>query len=220
MKWLIRHGEPYLSLITKLPTGSASDPTTKRPSSSSPTEHRPISLLYFVSKCLEHHIFNWYAIYIWFFLTATMDLDQVSLQKEFWHPQPNYGSLLSILETPSAVFSLISTKVFDSIIYQPLLNILSSYKFHILIIDWLNIHLHFKWQQVVVKGSASSKTPATSGVPQDSILCPLFLYYMLMTLSPYMQHSIQTLHWLFTLIIFSFHLFQNPIWFSSIAKWH
>ena len=69
---------------------------------------------------------------------------------------------------------LISTKVFDSIIYQPLLNILSSYKFHILIIDWLNIHLHFKWRQVVFKGSASSKTPANSGVPQDSILCPLF----------------------------------------------
>ena len=156
-------------------------PKSKSPSSS-PSDYRPISLLSIISKVLERHIFN----YLHDFCTTNQFLSDS--QFGFRPGRSTESALLSIthswLSSLDSHNSICATffdlrKAFDSVPHQPLMQTLSSIGLPSHLTSWLHSYLCNRFQQVILNGSASPKSHASSGVPQGSILGPLlFIIYI------------------------------------------
>ena len=69
-------------------------------------------------------------------------------------------------------------KAFDKVPHDLLIEKLQSFDIYGNLLKWLNSYLTDRQQHVVLEGKRSSWLEVTSGVPYDSILCPLlFILY-------------------------------------------
>jgi hypothetical protein len=66
------------------------------------------------------------------------------------------------------------TKAFDKIPHNKLLHVLSHFKINHQILNWTRNFLHNRSQQTVIDSYHSTRCSVTSGVPQGSVLGPLF----------------------------------------------
>ena len=102
---------------------------------------------------------------------------RIRLTNPFCTAMPMIFSLLSSTHT---IFSLLDLrKTFDSVLHQPLIDILASSNLPSPLLNWLHSYLLNRAQHVVVNDSSSSSLPVSSGVRQGSIIGPLlFLIYI------------------------------------------
>ena len=82
-------------------------------------------------------------------------------------------------EEISAVILLDMSAAFDVVDHPILLNKMKIYGFNENTLNWISSYLSNRFQQVYIEGELSSPLSVDSGVPQGSILGPLF--YILFT---------------------------------------
>ena len=66
------------------------------------------------------------------------------------------------------------SKAFDRVPHSKLIQVMRQYKFHKNVIDWTKSLLQSRSQKTVVDSEYSRSTKATSGVPQGSVIGPLW----------------------------------------------
>ena len=84
--------------------------------------------------------------------------------------------ILSLLEVHPSVCGVFLDikKAVNSVTHSPLLKLLQSYDFPPILVNWLHSYLINHSQSVVLNGISSFSKHVSSGVPQGSILGPLF----------------------------------------------
>ncbi len=147
------------------------------------TGYRPISILSIVSKVLERHVKDT----IDEFLIQTHPISDC--QWGFMHHRSSVSALiavthdwLSALDSGHEVCVVFFDvkKAFDSVPHVPLLEKLSEIGLNPYIIRWIKSYLMDREQFVVVDGASSDPLQVLSGIPQGSVLGPLFLLSTLM----------------------------------------
>ena len=147
-------------------------PVYKSGDKSSIQNYRPISLLCIVSKILEKIVYDNNVEYVtqatsvhqFGFLRGRSTLQQLLL---FYHQ-------ILTSESQSDVVYLDFKKAFDSVAHNELLAKLWSFGICGSLWLWIKAYLSNRLQCVSIGQSASSLLPVLSGVPQGSILGPLF----------------------------------------------
>ena len=173
----IRHGklpdEWKIARVTPIPkVGNHSDPGN----------YQSISLLSILSKLLEKHLRNLLAKHFeeeyhlaaqqWGFTRGKSTTGALLAATDHWYRLLEHGHDIC------AVFFDYS-KAFDTVPHRLLLQKLQDYNVHIHILKWLTHYLSKRTQYVCVNGSSSNILPASSGIPQGSILKPLlFIVYI------------------------------------------
>ena len=141
------------------------------------SNYRPISLLPLLSKVLERHI----AISLNSYLQRFALLSDV--QSGFRRNYSCETALLKLIQdcydclNKKELVGLVSLdfrKAFDLVSHPILLKKLQIYKFSCKSLDWFNSYLSERSQRVSFKNSLSTSKKIVRGVPQGSILGPLF----------------------------------------------
>ena len=86
------------------------------------------------------------------------------------------------------------TKAFDKISHNKLIHVLTHYKINPKLVNWTKSFLTNRTQQTVTEGSYSNSCSVTSGVPQGSVLGPLFFVLYLESLIISLQDNCQNTH--------------------------
>ena len=176
-----------LSLIfQKSPdTGSVPDdwktahiiPLFKKSDKSNPENYRPISLTSIACKLLEHVVYS----------TIINHLDTNDILNDFQHGFRQRRSCESqllntlrdffhCLDKSSQVDAILLdfSKAFDKVDHSTLLRKMHGYGIRGCILDWTSSFLQGRTQHVLVDGALSDPSPVLSGVPQGTVLGPLF----------------------------------------------
>ena len=138
--------------------------------------YRPISLLPIISKTFEHHVYS--------LMSEHLAAHNILSTNQFgFQPGRNTTSplLIAIYKWHSAldnhqhagcVFDL--KKAFHSVPHRALLIKLYSLHLPIDLLSWFSNYLKQHLQRVVLRGYTTPSLPVISGVPQGSILGPMF----------------------------------------------
>ena len=86
------------------------------------------------------------------------------------------------------------TKAFDKISHNKLIHVLTHYKINPKLVNWTKSFLENRTQQTVTEGAYSNSCLVTSGVPQGSVLGPLFFVLYLESLILSLQDNCQNTH--------------------------
>lgn len=157
-------------------------PVHKKNSRSSVENYRPISLLSIVSKVLERIVYNRIMKHL-----VTNDIlkngqygfrPRRSTQDALLSATGDWHSLLDGGNSISTIFFDLA-KAFDTVPHEGLISALESIGITGTLLHWIKSYLKDRSQQVVIRGHISDPIPVHSGVPQGSILGPLFfIIYM------------------------------------------
>ena len=141
--------------------------------------YRPISLLCLISKVFERCTFNNIKHLIYEQLNPC--------QHGFMPGKSCVTQLIEVLDQlgreldrgkQADVLYLDMSKAFDKVCHAELIHRLHEFGFGENILQWFGSYLTDRYQQTTVLGATSRAVPATSGIPQVSILGPLlFLLY-------------------------------------------
>jgi hypothetical protein len=152
-------------------------PIPKAGDNTNPKCYRPISLLSILSKLLERHVQHLLLDHImeknlisdsqWGFVSGRSTTSALLTVIDSWHRHLEAGREIC------AVF-LDLQKAFDSVPHRNLLFVLQQMDVHPTLLKWTCSYLTSRVQRVVVNGATSSEVHAVSGVPQGSVLGPLF----------------------------------------------
>ena len=137
--------------------------------------YRSISLLSIPGKCQERIVYS--AVYShvsaylsdWQhgFVKGRSTATQLTLTHHMWAKALDEGNQVDVV-------SLDFSKAFDRVPHQALLHKLCNFGISGDLLNWCQDYLSNRTQRVLIDGYSSSLTEITSGVPQGSILGPLF----------------------------------------------
>lgn len=141
------------------------------------SSYRPISILSTCVKTLEHIIFK----HISQFLESNCIVD--ARQHGFRRGRSTVTQLLETVHDFAAtldkrgqvdVIFLDFEKAFDRVSHSKLLSKLTAILKNETLVAWIKSYLSYRQQSVAVNGACSAASPVLSGVPQGSVLGPLF----------------------------------------------
>lgn len=142
-----------------------------------PSAYRPISLLCACVKVLEHIIFKHISV----FIESNGLID--SRQHGFRRGLSTVTQLLEMVhdlaisldnQNQIDILFLDFEKAFDRVSHRKLLIKLKPILKNDSLLAWIEAYLNCRYQCVTVNGSSSPSAPVESGIPQGSILGPLF----------------------------------------------
>jgi len=152
----------------------------KKGVSSDPGNYRPISLTSTVCKVFESIVREDIIKHLTSnnllsdsqhgFLPKRSCTTQLLAAMEYWTNKIQQGQLVDVL-----YFDF--KKAFDKVPHERLLTKLKAYGITGKLLDWIRSFLQCRKQRVTLDGAKSSWTDILSGVPQESVLGPIFLYY-------------------------------------------
>ena len=161
-------------MIGKLPTSS---PSSKKSDKSNVANYRPISLTSIACKLLEHVVYS----------SIINHLDSNDILCNFQHGFRQRRSCESqLLNTLRDFFNCLDkssqvdavlldfSKAFDKVDHSTLLLKMHNYGIRGCLLDWASSFLRGRTQRVLVDGALSDPHPVLSGVPQGTVLGPLF----------------------------------------------
>ena len=161
-------------------------PIPKGTTSPDPAKYRPISLLSVLSKLLETHMRNVLLHHLqeycplsdnqWRFTKGKSTTGALLAATDQWHQWLDDG-----LEICTVFLDY--SKAFDTVPHRLLLVKLQSVNVHHHLLRWRASYLCGRTQYVCVGGSASRLQPVTSGIPQGSVLGPLFFNFYINDIS-------------------------------------
>ena len=152
-------------------------PIFKSGSTQDPANYRPISVLPAFSKVIERLVYS----RMWDHLSSNNAITEC--QHGFVKGLSTESAIIKVLNTiiPALENNKIAigvfldlSKAFDVINHNILLRKLRHYGFKSLTLDWLKSYLTDRLQYTTVNGKISKKLKINQGVPQGSILGPLF----------------------------------------------
>ncbi|CAB3982691.1 Hypothetical predicted protein [Paramuricea clavata] len=156
--------------------------------------YRPISLLSVISKVLERCILNNIKDQLYKSIPACQHgyLTGKSCVTNLLEALDHVGSLLDHGEQIDLVY-LDMSKAFDMVSHNRLIQKLYKAGFSGNLLKWFRSYLSERRQRVTVMGATSDELPVTSGVPQGSILGPVFFLLYVSDLPKLISNSRATM---------------------------
>jgi hypothetical protein len=157
--------------------------------------YRPISLLSVISKVLERCILNNIKDQLCKSIPACQHgyLTGKSCVTNLLEALDHVGSLLDHGEQIDLVY-LDMSKAFDMVSHNRLIQKLYKAGFSGNLLKWFRSYLSERRQRVTVMGATSDELPVTSGVPQGSILGPVFFLLYVSDLPKSISNSRATMY--------------------------
>ena len=167
-------------------------PIHKKGSKQTPSNYRPISLTCIVCKILEHiissHIHSLFSETNYLSDNQHGFRSQRSCETQLAHTVGHMAYLYDQKNTVDMII-LDFSKAFDSVNHRKLFHKLENTGLDSQVIDWSKCFLSDRLQFVEVEGERSRCQSVRSGVPQGSVLGPLFFLIYINDLPPLIQSS-------------------------------
>ena len=138
----------------------------------------PISLLPILSKLLEKHVYgllsNIYNFLNQFMIHSLVSNEENQLLLLYWKLPITDCNCWRVGGTYIGAIFFDFKKAFDSVPDRALMDKLKATNLNPILLHWIQSYLSGRSQQVHVNGEKSDPLPVLSGVPQGSIIGPLY----------------------------------------------